>query len=57
MNLNLTDKELTLLMNAVNQVWWAEEINVPRDKTSLATAKRVERKLKKAQEHIDTEFE
>lgn len=57
MNVNLTDKELNLLIEALNCVGWAEEMYVPKQKTSQATATRIERKLKKALEHPDTEFE
>lgn len=57
MNISLTDKELNLLITALNSVGWAEEMYVPKQKTSQATATRIERKLKKALEHPDTVFE
>ena len=57
MNGKLRDKELNLLIEALNCVGWAEEMYVPKQKTSQATATRIERKLKKALEHPDTEFE
>tara|TARA_R100000773_G_scaffold39806_1_gene35472 strand:+ start:36 stop:209 length:174 start_codon:yes stop_codon:yes gene_type:complete len=57
MNLNLTDKELSLVLTALNSVWWVEESHLPKDKTSKATAKRVERKVQRAQDHPETLFE
>ena len=58
MNLNLTDKEISLLITALNHVYWEKETNVEPAKTSMAVATRVERKLTKAlDEHPDTEFE
>jgi len=57
MNIELTDKELNILIEALNSVGWTEEIYVPPQKTSQATATRIERKLKKALEHPDTVFE
>tara|TARA_R100000700_G_scaffold36744_1_gene46339 strand:- start:643 stop:816 length:174 start_codon:yes stop_codon:yes gene_type:complete len=57
MNLNLTDKELSLVLTALSKIWWEEEGHLPKDQTSKATAKRVERKVQRAQDHPETLFE
>ena len=57
MNLNLTDKELSLVLTALSKIWREEEGHLPKDQTSKATAKRVERKVQRAQDHPETLFE
>jgi hypothetical protein len=57
MNTNLTDVELEILSRALDAVWWQQN---PADEPGQSEAHRViriQRKLARALEHANTEFE
>jgi len=57
MNISLTDVELDILSRALNAVWWKQN---PADEPGRSEAHRViriQRKLTRAFEHVNTEIE
>jgi hypothetical protein len=57
MNINLTDVELDILSRALDAVWWQQR---PADEPGRSEAHRViriQRKLARALEHVNTEIE
>ena len=58
MNVALTDIEILMLIEAVESVWWSDRLRRDRSgNTEAAKAIRIERKLKRALAHTNTEFE
>lgn len=57
MNVNLTDIELEMLGRALNAVWWQQGAKDARGQSEAHRAVRIQRKLARAFDHIDTEIE
>jgi hypothetical protein len=58
MNISLTDEEIRMVGEALDAVWWADSPDdASRGTTDTARAVRIQRKLQRALEHINTEFE
>ena len=57
MNISLTDVEIKMISDALGAVWWEQN---PADKPGQSEAHRViriQRKLERAIEHADTQYE
>ena len=58
MNISLTDREIGMVGEALEAVWWADTSDHKwAAQTDAARAKRIKRKLQRALEHTNTEFE
>ena len=57
MNINLTDIELAMLHNAIDAVWWRQSATDEHGQSDANRAKRIQRKLLRAAEHLQTEVE
>jgi hypothetical protein len=58
MNIALTDEEIRMVGEALDAVWWSDTLDdASRGTTDTARAMRIQRKLQRALEHTETEFE
>ena len=57
MNINLTDVELGMLNGALDAVWWQQNAADEPGQSEAHRVIRIQRKLARAVDHIDTEIE
>mgnify|MGYP003656526977 CR=1 FL=1 len=57
MNINLTDIELEMLDRALDAVWWQQNAADEPGQSEAHRVIRIQRKLARAVDHIDTEIE
>jgi hypothetical protein len=57
MNISLTDVELELLTRALDAVWWQHRPTDEPGKSETHRVIRIQRKLTRALEHVNTEIE
>lgn len=58
MNIALTDREIRMVGEALDAVWWSDTLDdASRGTTDTAKVIRIQRKLQRALEHTNTEFE
>jgi hypothetical protein len=57
MNINLTDVELGMLNRALGAVWWQQNAADEPGQSEAHRVIRIQRKLARAVDHIDTEIE
>ena len=57
MNINLTDVELGMLNRALDAVWWQQNAADEPGQSEAHRVIRIQRKLARAVDHIDTENE
>lgn len=58
MNISLTDEEIRMVGEALDAVWWSDTPDdASRGTTDTARAVRIQRKLQRALEHTNTEYE
>ena len=57
MNINLTDIELDMIDAALDAVWWKQNAADVPGKSEAHRVIRIQRKLARAVDHIDTEIE
>lgn len=56
-NISLTADEIEMLQNAIGSVWWNNTPTAKRGTSEADCAKRLGRKLARALEHPNTDFE
>jgi len=57
MNISLTDVELEILSRALDAVWWQQNPTDEPGKSETHRVIRIQRKLTRAFEHVNTEIE